>query len=447
MRSSSSFSLTIVALLALTLGAFAAPLGFSNTPLTVPDGSSEPAIAIDNNGNMALTGLSWLTFGTNFWTGSFGSAPAFQGQIDMTLQQPGKRVLGGGDADIDIGSTGTIHASTLIFIINANTFRTGRGFQLGVSAISCPNGATSFNLSNCTQQIIDLAGDDRQWITSRGKQVWISYHDSKNSSLIRVQRSDDDGVTWKRVGDPVVGQGGATAGATFNNIQGKIVADPSSNNLYAVYAEGVPGILKAKTTTFNHVMVSRSTDGGKSWTANLVFHDPRLVDLGQVFPALAVDPITSKLYAVWSDAHNTFFASSSDHGSTWSAPEMVNVAPANTAIFPNVAAYNGTVDVVYYGTTASSDNDSSAVWNAYLSQTTDDGASFTQSAVSNTSNHVGVICTNGTGCAPGTRNLLDLFEVAIDPQNGRAGVIYTDDTLTKDAAGHPLPQVVLAQQN
>ena len=447
MRSSSFFSLTIVALLALTLGAFAAPLSFSNTPLTVPDGSSEPAIAIDNNGNMALTGLSWLTFGTNFWTGSFGSAPVFQGQIDMTLQQPGKRVLGGGDADIDIGSTGTIHASTLIFIINANTFRTGRGFQLGVSAISCPNGATSFNLSNCTQKIIDLAGDDRQWITSRGKQVWISYHDSANSSLIRVQRSDDDGVTWKRVGDPIVGQGGATAGATFNNIQGKIVADPSSNNLYAVYAEGVPGILKAKTATFNHVMVSRSTDGGKSWTANLVFHDPRLVDLGQVFPALAVDPITSKLYAVWSDAHNTFFASSSDHGSTWSAPEMVNVAPANTAIFPNVAAYNGAVDVVYYGTTASSDNDSSAVWNAYLSQTTDDGASFTQSAVSNASNHLGVICTNGTGCAPGTRNLLDLFEVAIDPQNGRAGIIYTDDTLTKDGAGNPLPQVVLAQQN
>jgi hypothetical protein len=447
MRSSSLFGLTIVALLALTLGAFAAPLSFSNTPLIVPDGSSEPALAIDNNGNMALTGLSWLTFGTNFWTGSFGSAPAFQGQIDMTLQKPGKRVLGGGDGDIDIGSTGTIHASTLIFIINANTFRTGRGFQLGVSAISCPNGATSFNLSNCTQKIIDLAGDDRQWITSRGKQVWISYHDSANSSLIRVQRSDDDGVTWKRVGDPVVGQGGATAGATFNNIQGKIVADPSSNNLYAVYAEGVPGILKAKTATFNHVMVSRSTDGGKSWTANLVFHDPRLVDLGQVFPALAVDPITGKLYAVWSDAHNTFFASSSDHGSTWSAPAMVNVAPANTAIFPNVAAYNGTVDVVYYGTSASSHNDSSAVWNAYLSQTTDDGASFAQSTVSNASNHAGVICTNGTGCAPGTRNLLDLFEVAIDPQNGRAGVIYTDDTLTQDAAGNPLPQVVLAQQN
>jgi hypothetical protein len=68
------------------------------------------------------------------------------------------------------------------------------------------------------------------------------------------------------------------------------------------------------------------------------------------------------------------------------------------------------------------------------------------SKVSNTSNHVGVVCTNGTGCAEGTRNLLDLFEVSIDPQNGRAGVIYTNDTLTQDRSGNPLPQIVLAQQ-
>ena len=33
-------------------------------------------------------------------------------------------------------------------------------------------------------------------------------------------------------------------------------------------------------------------------------------------------------------------------------------------------------------------------------------------------------CTQGTGCAPGTRNLLDLFEVGIDPLNGLAAVVY-----------------------
>jgi len=57
-----------------------------------------------------------------------------------------------------------------------------------------------------------------------------------------------------------------------------------------------------------------------------------------------------------------------------------------------------------------------------------------------------VICTNGTGCAPGTRNLLDLFEDAIDPVSGKVAIIYTNDTLTLDSSGHPLPQVELAQQ-
>ncbi len=87
------------------------------------------------------------------------------------------------------------------------------------------------------------------------------------------------------------------------------------------------------------------------------------------------------------------------------------------------------------------------MWNVYVAQTTDDGASFAQSLVSNTPNHVGVVCTEGTACAPGTRNLLDLFEVAIDPRNGLAAIVYTDDVLTTTGSGAPLPQIVLAQQN
>jgi len=57
-----------------------------------------------------------------------------------------------------------------------------------------------------------------------------------------------------------------------------------------------------------------------------------------------------------------------------------------------------------------------------------------------------VICTQGSACAAGTRNLLDLFQVAINPSNGLAAVIYTDDMLTVDSTGNRLPQVVLAIQ-
>ena len=116
-------------------------------------------------------------------------------------------------------------------------------------------------------------------------------------------------------------------------------------------------------------------------------------------------------------------------------------------MWPWVAAYNGTVDVVYYGATASSNLDTSATWFVYVAASTDGGSTFSQVQLSPDSNHTGVVCLNGTGCRPGTRNLLDLFEVAIDPANGKAGVIYTDDAHTTDSDGNPLPQIVLAQQN
>jgi hypothetical protein len=264
--------------------------------------------------------------------------------------------------------------------------------------------------------------------------------------LIHVQRSDDDGYTWKNVGDPIVGQDGATGNATFNNIQGPIVADPFTHNLYDIYNAGEAGIQKGTTATYNNVYVSRSSDLGKKWTASLVFHAPLFTDLSNVFPSLAVDPTTGRLYAVWSDAHSVYFSSSTNQGTSWTPAVIVNITPATTAVFPWVAAYNGVVDVVYYGTTAASKDDSAAVWNVYMAQTTNGGASFAQSLVSNAPNHVGVICTAGIGCAPGTRNLLDLFEIAIDPANGKAGIIYVDDTLTQDSAGNPLPQIVLAQQ-
>lgn len=420
--------------------ASAAPstLSFSNTALLRPDGSSEPAVTIGGDGTMVLSGLSWELFQTNVWKGAFGSTPKFQGGIDSTVGSG----VGGGDADVDLGTTGTLHATTLMFFFNPVTHLK----QLGVSAITCPRADTSNNFANCTRQIIDATQADRQWVTSDGQTVYIAYHDSGSSTTVHVQRSKDDGLTWQRVGDPIVGQGSATGAATFNNDNGPIVADPTTHAVFDVYAAGEASVQKGTSTAFNHVYVSRSTNQGMSWTTSLVYTAPSGTHLNNVFPSLAVDPLTGKLYAVWSDAHTVSIASSNDHGVTWSAAQVLNVSPANTAIFPWVAAYNGTVDVVYYGTTAASKDDPGAVWNVYMAQSPN-GSSFTQSKVSSQSNHTGEVCTEGTACAPGTRNLLDLFEVAIDPQNGKAAIIYTDDTLTQQSDGSPLPQVVLAQQN
>src|SRR5260370_30584200 len=120
-----------------------------------------------------------MQFGTNLWTGPFGATPGFRGIIDAALQQPGRTEFGGEDADVDFGSTGALHVTTLIFLGNPTIITR----QLDVSAIACGNAASSFNSKNCTAQIIDTTQSDRPWITSHGSRRWTSYPDAGNSTL------------------------------------------------------------------------------------------------------------------------------------------------------------------------------------------------------------------------------------------------------------------------
>src|SRR5712692_5853499 len=314
------------------------------------------SIPVGPDGTTVYVALSWTQFFTNTWAGGFGKVPAFQGTIDANLAN---NVGGGGDADVDIGSTGTLHVSTLIFFFNNPMVHIP---QLGVSAITCPKADTSNNFAHCTGQIIDTTQSDRQWITSDGPHVYISYHDSGSSTLIHVQRSDDDGFTFHRVTDPITGHDGVTGNSTFNNDQGKLIAVPFTHNVYTIWASGVSGLQKGTTANFNNIYVTASSDMGLSWTPHLVFSGPINVALNNVFPALAVDPLSGTLYAGWSDAHHVFISKSRDQGQTWTSPLAVNTSPANTAVFPWIAARGNTVDYVYYGTNASSKDDPRAVW-------------------------------------------------------------------------------------
>jgi hypothetical protein len=421
---------------------------FSNTPLiatwdggipTSPNanstGDSEPAIAFGEDGRMAVDGLAWLPFQVNLWSGRFGSTPSFFGGMDQSIPTSGngRIALGDGDADLDIASTGTLHLADLDFLFNNNG-----GFQLGISVTNCPKAAAG--PGDCTTAVLDKTQADREWITSLGKTVWVSYHDSGNSTLIHVKKSNDDGATWQSSGDPIAGQGQTTGGGTFNSEQGPIVADPTTGDVFDIYATGTPQS-KCCSTNYDHLYVSRSTDGGAQYTATLVFPAPVAgTALDNIFPSLAVDPSNGDLYATWSDGHGVWESTSIDHGVSWSmALKLSNTA---TSIMPWVAARNGKVDVVYYGSNQAQD-DTSAVWNVFDAQST--GGSFTVKQVSNTPNRIGAVCTNGDACS-GNRELLDLFEVAEDPASNKAAIIYTDTTIdTYTSSGtHELPEVVLA---
>ena len=414
------------------------PAGLTTQPNANSTGNSEPAIAFGPSGAMAVDGLAWLPFQVNLWKGSFGSTPSYFGAMDANLQAQGKgrTTLGDGDADVDITSAGTTLLADLDFVVNPRFSK----FQLGVSVTRCPSGATG--PAGCTTSFLDQSRADREWITSFGSNVWVSYHDSGNSAIIRVKKSTDDGRTWASSGSPVVGQGDITGNSTFNNDQGPIVADPTTGYVYDIFSAGEQKT-KSSSADHNNIYVSRSTDGGAHYTAVLVYHAPPFTALNNIFPSLAVDPANGNLYATWTDRHGIKVSSSTDHGTTWSRP--VTVSTATTTVMRWVAARGGKVDVVYYATSASSIDDASAVWNVYDSQKVGVG-SWTVEKVSNTPNRVGAVCLGGSGCSS-NRELLDLFEVAEDPVSSKAAIIYTDTTVdmwTFNGTTRQLPEVVLA---
>jgi hypothetical protein len=414
------------------------PEAVATQPTANSTGNSEPAIAFGPDGRMAVDGLSSLPEQVNLWTGQFGSTPTFFGGMDgQPLPTPGRgrTTLGDGDADLDIASTGTLHLADLDVIFNAQ----GSFKQLGVSVTNCPAAATG--PGGCSTQILDTAGADRPWMTSLGGTVWVAYHDSKNSSLIRVKKSVDDGRTWTRSGNPIIGQGGVTGNSTFNNSLGPIVADPMTGYLFEAFMAGEPQT-KATSANYNNVYIARSTDGGATYTDQLLFHAPPFTRLNNFWPVTAVDPATGAAYVAWTDQHGVAVSTSSDHGATWSAPKLVSTQ--NTTVMPTVTARGGKVDVLYYGSNAASINDQSAVWNVYDSRLTN--STWSVNKVSNTPNRVGAVCVNGSACTS-DRELLDLFEAAEDPISGKLAVIYTDttiDTWTFQGTTRELPEIVLA---
>ena len=135
-------------------------------------------------------------------------------------------------------------------------------------------------------------------------------------------------------------------------------------------------------------------------------------------------------------------AVSKDRGESWSKPAQVNKAPKTTTFPWIVAGDPGRIDIVYYGTSVAGPSPEevpdSATWRVYMAQSLNAlGAkpSFIESTAT-PSIHRGKICTSGTGCAAGTRDLLDFFQVDVDRQ-GLANIAYTDNLNTPPDGSDP----------
>jgi hypothetical protein len=130
---------------------------------------------------------------------------------------------------------------------------------------------------------------------------------------------------------------------------------------------------------------------------------------------------------------------SDDQGRSWHNDLDVGVPYAiRNAAFPEVIAGDDDRASFFFlgtpsagaATGADTGTPFDGVWHGYIATTYNGGRTwFTVDATPTDPVQLGVICTQGTTCPTGTRNLLDFNDITVD-QNGRVFTAYTDGCIT-----------------
>ena len=381
-------------------------------PVATRDG--EPSIRVDVRGNCYVGGIRGVPAGVDLWRLDLDpNSPTFDpgmqnatylGQPDAFLpQDPEDPESGGADGggDIDISVSFPTHPDSIPVLTI-----TSLAVANISSAVSYDRGE-NFSLSLATA----IPADDREWNESTGHdRVYLLYRSPGVLTGLFVQRSDDHGATYPTVG--VVSPSGTTPGY--------IDVDHATGRVYVAHQSSTQG------------RVSRSSDLGATWQTTTV---DNTTSHGGLFDVVKVGE-DGTVYLVWSSGQNIYLSHSIDGGVTWSQKVRVN---DNTTYKTNImpwleAGSDGRVNVVWYASTSLSNN-SNADWELLFAQSLDaksNTPTFAQRVISDHTIHGSNVSLMGLGGA-NNRNLLDYFQVALDPQ-GAAVVAFTDDH--NDFEGH-----------
>jgi hypothetical protein len=390
-----------------------------NLHLTGPGhaGDREPAIKFDPDGN------AWVSSngpGIGLWK---INDPC--GQLTAAFTEPeAPLTTGGGDTDVEIAPEKNalgfynIYTSSLYALVNFN------------SSVSTDGGQTFVTTPLSTSNVVD----DRQWNAAHGANtVYLSYHSVSGGFNIYVVRSDAGGLPGTFVGPFLVNQDLVFTSTLYNNL-GNMVTDRralpamSPPNLAGPGGEG--NVYHGFVEAGNKVYVGVSHDFGVTWTSRLA-HDGGIgANYSHFFTWVAVDEV-GNVYTAFSDDHNIYYCFSTDQGQHWSSPRRVsNGAATKTAIFPAMEAGSaGRLVFAWYGAQGRNADDPANQWQVFTARcqnALDLVPVFEQTMASDHIVHTGRVCETGTTCA-GDRELLDLFEMHINPIDGSSLIAYTDD--------------------
>jgi len=343
---------------------------------------------------------------------------------------------GCGDGDIAVGSDGRVFWLGLFDRTAAVPFEvsTDRGESFSAPYdVSAPDGHKGG--TGADREWIDVVpgaagGHDRIATTWRGG-------DGNGAGFLESRVSLDGGLSWQakaKVGD--------------DGDEGPIAHDPATGQLYIAVVDSQ----ETAGTTKPTVRVHTSTDLGATWSKSTVTTMGRSSPVepngyASDFPTMAVDGNGTVYLAYSSDAsayaegvtppeeaaiYGIYLAVSHDHGATWSTPLLIS-DPQHDARFPwIVAGKAGRVAVTWYESAhripgeALPDQWDVRLWESVTADRKEPAAVTVK--LTPTPNHVGSVCTSGTGCAAADRSLLDYFEMAIGP-DGQPIVVWASSTL------------------
>ena len=182
--------------------------------------------------------------------------------------------------------------------------------------------------------------------------------------------------------------------------------------------------------------VAVSEDNGLSWSIRTIDGSTA----GDSDPSVGIGA-DGTVYLGYGDGDgHARVAVSHDRGATWQNVQDVGAAQGvQNTVFPEVVAGDSNRAAFFFlGSSTSGANGRATdltfpgTWYGYIATTYDGGASWvTANATPNDPVQRGVVCTNGTTCPDGTRNLLDFNDITVDKQ-GRVTAAFADGCVTAE---------------
>jgi len=182
--------------------------------------------------------------------------------------------------------------------------------------------------------------------------------------------------------------------------------------------------------------VAVSEDNGLSWSIRTVEDSTS----GDTDPSVGIGADGTVYFGYADGDGHARVAVSHNHGVTWEHVQDVGAAQGvQNTVFPAVIAGDSDRAAFFFlgSTTAGAngrqtDRSFPGTWFGFIATTYDGGVTWvTANASPNDPVQRGVICTSGTACPDGTRNLLDFNDLTVDKQ-GRVLAAYADGCVTGD---------------